>query len=489
MLELKSVHLQKGEIETLVIPVCEDKEIHDNQTVNALIRKAKKTEAFKGEKDEEITFYSPAQTSAKRVIFKGLGKLEKVDIESLRKLTGSTVKQCIKKDFSEVLIAVPSPKKIKQEMPDILEAMMEGALLGNHLFDKYKEEKKHKPLEQISLFVTSEMAKKFSRLIPHVTAVCEGTILAREWVSTPSNEKSPVELAKSIMTVAEKEKLKATVFDVKALRKHKFGAILAVASGSENAPRMVILEHKPKGAKKTIALVGKGITFDSGGINLKPGGSSREMKMDMAGAAAVAATMITVAKLNPKINVVGLLPLVENMPSGSAYRPGDIIRTYSGKTVEIGNTDAEGRMILCDAMSYSVEKYKPDVLIDLATLTGACLVALGDKIAGVFSKDDKLAQAIVRSGEKTYERCWRLPLPDDYKESLKSEIADMNNIADMNGGGSITAALFLSKFVEDTRWAHLDIAGPAFAKKGSAYCGAGGTGFGVRLLYDLLEKL
>ncbi len=490
MLELKSVHLQKGEIETLVIPVCEDKEIHDNQTINSLIRKAKKTEEFKGEKDEEITFYNPAQTSVKRVIFKGLGKLEKVDTESLRKVAGSTVKNCIKKDFSEVLIAVPAPKKIRQEMSDILEAMMEGAFLGNHLFDKYKEEKKHKPLEQISLFVTSETAKKFSRLISQVTAVCEGTILAREWVTTPSNEKSPVELAKSIVTIAEKEKLRATVLDVKALRKHKLNAILAVASGSENAPRMVVLEYKPKGAKKTIALVGKGITFDSGGINLKPGSASKDMKTDMAGAAAVAAAMITIAKLGAaKVNVVGLLPLVENMPSGSAYRPGDIIRTYSGKTVEIGNTDAEGRMILADAMSYTVEKYKPHTLIDLATLTGACVVGLGDKIAGVFSKDDKLAQAIVRSGEKTYERCWHLPLPDDYKESLKSEIADTNNIADMNGGGAITAALFLSDFVKDTCWAHVDIAGPAFAKKESAYCGAGGTGFGVRLLCDLLEKL
>ncbi len=254
---------------------------------------------------------------------------------------------------------------------------------------------------------------------------------------------------------------------------------------------MAVLEYKSKKAKKTVALVGKGITFDSGGINLKPGGSSRDMKTDMAGAAAVAATLITIATLKPSINVVGIVPLVENMPSGSAYRPGDIIKTYHGKTVEVGNTDAEGRLILCDALAYAVKTYRPRTIIDLATLTGACIVALGEKFAGAFSFDDKLAEAIVQSGKNTHERCWRLPLPDDYKESLKSEIADINNISggDLGGAGAITAALFLSEFVGDTRWAHIDIAGPSYDKKGNGYCGPGGTGFGVRLLCDLLEKL
>ncbi|MDM8553087.1 leucyl aminopeptidase, partial [Desulfobacterales bacterium HSG2] len=475
-------------IETLVIPVCEDKVIHDNQTINSMIRKAKETKAFKGEKDDEIIFYNPDQVNAKRVIFSGLGKLEKVDNEALRAMSGKIVKKCINKDFPEVLIAVPSAKKIGQEMTDILEAMMEGGFLGNHLFDKYKEEKKHKPLKHINFFVSSEMAKKFGKLPAKVSALCEGTILAREWVSTPSNEKSPVQLAKSVTAIAKKEGLKVKMFDEKELKKNKFGAILAVASGSENLPCMVVLEYKPKGARKTVALVGKGVTFDSGGINIKAGGGSRDMKTDMAGAAAVAGTLISIAKLKPKVNVIGILPLVENMPSGTAYRPGDIIKTHHGKTVEIGNTDAEGRMILIDAMSYAVKTYKPQTLIDMATLTGACVVALGDKIAGVFSKDDKLAEAIVKSGEKTHERCWRLPLPEDYKESLKSEIADMNNIADLDGGGAITAALFLSEFAGDTRWAHIDIAGPSRSKKENAYCGAGGTGFGVRLLCDLLEN-
>lgn len=209
----------------------------------------------------------------------------------------------------------------------------------------------------------------------------------------------------------------------------------------------------------------------------------------MAGAAAVAGTMLALAELKPSLNVVGVMPLVENMPSGEATRPGDIIKTYAGKTVEIGNTDAEGRLILIDAMAYAVKKYKPDTLIDLATLTGACVVALGEKIAGVFSPQEDLSRAIVEAGKTTHERCWPLPLPEDYRKLMKSEVADLNNISSSRSGGAVTAALFLSEFVGDTRWAHIDIAGPSYIKKADAYCSAGGTGFGVRLLCEVLAKL
>ncbi len=243
------------------------------------------------------------------------------------------------------------------------------------------------------------------------------------------------------------------------------------------------------GAKKTVALVGKGVTFDSGGLNIKTGGYMADMKSDMSGAAAVAATLVTAARLKQKINLIGAIPIVENMLSGRATRPGDIIKSYTGKTVEIGNTDAEGRLILVDAMAYAIKKYKPQITIDLATLTGACVVALGDNIAGVFSDDDELAGAITSAGEITHERCWRLPLPEDYKEMLKSDFADINNMPSSRYGGAITAALFISEFVDKTRWAHIDIAGPAYIKKDNAYCGPGGTGFGVRLLMEVLDKL
>jgi len=305
----------------------------------------------------------------------------------------------------------------------------------------------------------------------------------------PANDKRPHMLAQIIKTAAAKEKLKITIMDEKRLKKEKFGGILGVAAGSTSKPRLMVLDYRVPKAKKTIVLVGKGVTFDSGGINLKATGFIEDMKMDMAGAAAVAATLITVAKLNPPINVVGVIPLVENMPSGGASRPGDIISTYKGKTVEIGNTDAEGRLILIDALAYAIKTYKPDTIIDAATLTGACAVALGEKIAGVFSFNDDLAKAIVASGEKTHERCWHMPLPEDYKELIKSEFADIHNMSSSKYGGAITAALFLSEFVDDANWAHIDIAGPAYVKKPVAYCNTGGTGFGVRLFCDLMEKL
>lgn len=489
MLKLTSIDLKKVRTETLIIPVCEDKTIHDNPTISLLIKKAKQLKEFTGKKDDEVIFYDLKEVKAKRVMFLGLGKLEKIDLEALRTFAGKAVKKCMKKNLPEVLLAVPCGKNIKIDIASAIEVMMEGAFLGNHIFDKYKKEKKIKSLKKIDLLVKPAEAKKYGRLSSRVETVCAGTILAREWVSTPSNDKKPEQFTKSIVTLAGKEKLKASVLDEKELKQKKFGALLAVAAGSHSKPRMVILEYSPKGAKKTIALVGKGVTFDSGGINLKPTGSLENMKIDMSGAAAVAATLITIAKLKSKVKVVGVIPIVENMPSGTACRPGDIVKSYDGKTVEIGNTDAEGRLILIDALSFCIKKYKPDTIIDIATLTGACVIALGEKIAGVLSFDDKLAKAIELSGEKTHERCWRLPMPDDYKELLKSDLADLKNISRSRWGGAITGALFLSEFAEKARWAHIDIAGPAYIKKGHGYCGAGGTGFGVRLFCDLLDKI
>jgi leucyl aminopeptidase len=489
MLHLKSADLKKEKIESLVIPVCEDKDIYEDKTILSLIRSAKKVKAFKGDKDDEVVLYNLSEVKAQIIIFLGLGKLEKVDMESLRTMAGKAVKGVIKKKYTEVLIAVPLAAKVKMDMKNILQAMMEGTFLGNHLFDKYKKEKKFQPLERIDFLVASHEARKYRRLPSRISTVCQGTILAREWVSMPPNDKRPALFAQSIARLARKENLKVTVLGEKELKKKKFGAMLAVAAGSRNKPRMVILEHTPVKAKKTIAFVGKGVTFDSGGINLKPSASLADMKMDMSGAAAVAATLITAARLKLRLKLVGIIPIVENMPSGAASRPGDIIKSYDGKTVEIGNTDAEGRLILIDAISYAIKKYKPRTLIDLATLTGACVVALGEKIAGTFSFDDKLAENIILSGHKTHERCWRMPMPEDYKELIKSDFADLNNVGSTRYGGAITAALFLSEFVKDTSWAHIDIAGPAYAKKESSYCGVGGTGFGVRLLLDLMERL
>ena len=489
MLRVASIDLKKNKVNTLAIPVCKDKNIHDDAIIKQLVKNAFKLDEFSGEKGQVITLYDIPGLKTNRIILFGLGELETIDSEALRCMAGRTVKNCIKKKLPDLWFAVPDSPKMKIEISSTLKVMQEGAFLGNHIFSKYKAEKKKKPLKQINFRVAPQLVGKLRRISSRVIAVCRGTNQAREWVSTPSNEKTPEKFTRSIANIARKHNLKVQVLKETQLKQKKLGALLAVAAGSQSKPSLVMMEHRVTGAKKTAVLVGKGVTFDSGGLNIKTGASISDMKSDMAGAAAVAATMITVAQLKTKLNIIGVIPIVENMPSGRATRPGDVIRSYAGKTIEIGNTDAEGRLILIDAIAYAIKKFRPQILIDLATLTGACVVALGEKIAGVFSNDDELAESVITSGANTHERCWRMPLPEDYKELLKSDLADMNNMSSTRWGGAVTAALFISEFVGDTRWAHIDIAGPAYNKKESDYCGPGGTGFGVRLLSDLFEKL
>lgn len=471
----------------LVIPVCEDADIHSSALMPELVHQAKSLKEFNGADNEDLVFYAPSGVLAAQVMFIGLGKKDKIDGEVLRRACGRAIKKCIQKEISEALFVIPFIEFIHTGPGVILEAMVEGALLGNYQFDQFKKPK-HPSLLKLAFAVPEDSVQHARLLSQKIIIICEGTLLAREWVITPSNLKRPEQFARSLVRMAEKENLKTKVLDHTALKKKKFGALLAVAAGSDANARMVILEHNPDNATQTLALVGKGVTFDSGGINLKPPGSLEDMKMDMAGAAAVAATMITAARLRMPIRLIGVLPLVENMPSGSATRPGDIVKSFSGKTIEINNTDAEGRLILADSLSYVIQTYQPDAVVDLATLTGACVVALGERIAGVFSLDDRMCETLIASGEKTFERCWKMPLPEDYKDLLKSEVADICNITGLKWGGAITAALFLSEFTENTRWMHIDIAGPAYVKKETAYCGVGGTGFGVRLLCDWLEK-
>jgi leucyl aminopeptidase len=489
MITLSAADPGKTAFDTLVVPVCEDRALHRG-AVAELVDTVRSVEKLTGETGEIVLLLQPKGFPTQRVVFIGLGKGAGLDAETLRKFAGRAVHHGMDRKLGSLAIVVPAPELAGVPDSDLIGALAEGACLGNHVFDRYKEEKKRRPLETITLVTTAATAKAHRSLAERVETICAGTILAREWVSTPSNDKVPEAFARIVGAAAKEAGLAVTVLDEKALRQKGFGALLAVAAGSDHPPALVVLEHRPGRVKKTLVLVGKGVTFDSGGINLKPAGSQiEEMKMDMAGAAAVAAALITVARLNPKIRVIGVLPLVENMPSGHATRPGDIVTTFAGKTVEIGNTDAEGRLILVDALAWAVQQYRPDVVIDLATLTGACVVALGEKIAGLFSADDDLAAAVLSSAGRTGERCWRLPLPEDYKEQIKSEFADISNMGATRWGGAITAALFLAAFVEKTRWVHIDIAGPAYCKKPSDYAPAGGTGFGVRLLIDFLERL
>ena len=486
MLHLTPIGLQRQKIQILFIPVCENQPIHSDAVVSALVKRAMAFEEFKGKKDQELTLHQPPECAAERVVFSGIGPVEALEADTLRRMAGRGAKRCIQLGMARMWLAAPDPAATGIAEADGLKALLEGAFLGNHRFDRYKAKKEKKPLGRIDILVPSKPAGRLRRLPAEIETICSAAVMAREWVNLPSNAKPPEALAQLIAGVAKARKLAVEVLKEKQLRQKKMGALLAVASGSNNRPAMVTLQYNGGDRRPPVVLVGKGVTFDSGGINLKTGDSLPDMKGDMAGAAAVAATLAAAAGLKLKRRLVGVIPLVENMVSGRSTRPGDIVQTFSGKTVEIGNTDAEGRLILADAMAYAEWRFKPEVMIDVATLTGACVVALGEKIAGVFSKDEALQAAMVASGRRTHERCWPLPLPEDYKELLKSSYADISNMPSTRYGSALAAALFLAEFVGGTRWAHIDIAGPGLHRKEDAYCGPGGTGFGVRLLMDWL---
>ncbi|NOY68860.1 MAG: leucyl aminopeptidase [Deltaproteobacteria bacterium] len=486
MLKISRKDIAAVKTDMAVLFVSENKSLYKGSATADLVKRAKTYPEFDGKAGSELLFYDISGVAAGRVLFCGLGKAKDINSESLRAAAGRAVKKGIGMKLSSIALCVPEVDLPDPEELPSAGPVMEGACLANHCFDHYRGKKEQKPFKKIVICGDSG-AGVIDDLASRISLICKGTLLAREWVSMPSNDKRPDLFARSIVKASAKEELKAVVMDDRDMKKNGMHAILAVGAGSSRRPKMVVLEYSPKSWNKSVVLVGKGVTFDSGGINLKPSSGISEMKMDMAGAAAVAATVITAARLNYGCRITGVMPIVENMPSGDATRPGDIVKTYSKKTVEIDNTDAEGRLILADALSYAEKEYKPDMIIDMATLTGACVVALGEKLAGVFSPDEDLSAGIVDSSKRTHERCWNMPLPEDYKKLLKSDFADIKNVSSTRWGGAITAALFLSEFVKTKKWCHIDIAGPAYAAKGGDYAGPGGTGFGVRLLLDFLE--
>ncbi len=476
-------------LEMLVIPVCEgDADWYDHSGVSAIVKGALDLKEFTGDENDTVVFFNPEGMMVDQVMLVGVGQQAKLDRDAFRKMCGNSIKKCIAKEISSVVFALPNLSSGKIEPGDILGAMIEGASLGSYQFDAYKKPK-HPSISDIRFWVKQTVANQYTGLLERIQTQCRGTCLAREWVNLPSNHKRPDQLVQLIKNQLTTEAIRVTVLEEDDLREKQFGALLAVGAGSDVGPKVLIMDYGTQNDQPATVLIGKGVTFDSGGINLKPSTSLEDMKMDMSGAAAVAATLITAARLNLPGRIIGAIPIVENMPSGSATRPGDIVRSYSGKTIEIGNTDAEGRLILADTISYMIEQYRPGVVIDIATLTGACVVGLGERIAGLFSNDISLSEDLIRSSQETGERCWPMPLPEDYKEYLKSEHADLSNMSSSKWGGAITASLFLSEFIQNVSWAHIDIAGPAWIKKESAFCGVGGTGFGVRLLIDFLERL
>lgn len=367
----------------------------------------------------------------------------------------------------------------------VYQSLVEGIWLGCYKFDRYLSEREDGEI-RINLIGGTLIERE--RISKAASIVINGVFLARELANEPASVINPVTFAKKIEDIFGSRKFcTVEIFDEQKLAELKMGGILAVGNGSVVPPRLAVINYRHPDATKTVALVGKGVTFDSGGISIKPAQNMGWMKADMSGAAAVAGAMLNVATLELPLNVIAVIPLAENMLSGSAFRPGDIVITYSKKSVEIDNTDAEGRMILADALWYASEQ-NPDIIIDLATLTGACAVALGDAAAGLFTKNDELAEQLFSNGLETFERVWRLPMWDNYHKLNKSDVADVKNTGGRYGG-AISAAKFLENFVkEDIPWAHLDIAAPAIANNSTNYTKTWMTGFGVRLLTRFFEK-
>ncbi|MEI6806345.1 MAG: leucyl aminopeptidase [Myxococcaceae bacterium] len=408
----------------------------------------------------------------------GLGEKDKATPDIYRKAGAWTYKLAQDKQAAKVGLQLLAKASVK--------AACEGAALAPYKFDKYLTEKTELHVKEF-VFLTSDKAA--AKEIADAQIIAQAVMLTRDLINEGPTVMNPEEMAKNAQREAKSGGLEIQILDEKALTKEKFGLLLAVGRGSADfaPPRVIKLSYKPaKKAKKHIALVGKGVTFDSGGLDIKPSDGMLHMKTDMSGAAAVMGVMQAIAKLKPDIAVTGYMACVENGVDSKSYHPGDILISRKGLSVEINNTDAEGRLVLADALNYAQEKDKPDVVIDIATLTGACVVALGPNMAALFSNEDALSNKILEVSKYTGEQFWRMPLSDDLFDQLKTPIADMKNTGERYGG-SITAALFLQKFIEPkTVWAHLDIAGPARNEKDQAYVTAGGSGFAVRTLIELL---
>ena len=462
-----------------------------DQLLGGLLRKAQRSGEFTGKNGEQIFFQPAGEAPAERVLVLGLGTKQKGSLETLRKAAGKAMQQLISKKLDKATIALALSEAGKSKLHERLQACAEGLLLASYRYDRFLNDdvkSARKVPKALTLLIDDNRVKQTcEESLVNAQNLYRAVTLARDLVNTPGNIKSPTYMAEQAQEAAKQSGLACKVLGKKELDKEGCGALLGVAQGSIREPHLIVLEHK--GGKKgdaPVALIGKGVTFDSGGISLKPGEKMDEMKMDMAGGAAVIGTMLAASLLKLPVNLVGLVPTVENMPSGTAYRPGDILTSLSGQTIEVLNTDAEGRLILADALTYA-KRYEPEVVVDLATLTGACIIALGNHATAVLGNDQKLINALQDAGEESGERIWQLPLWDEYDQQIKSDVADMKNIGG-RAAGTITAAAFLQRFAKDFRWAHLDIAGTAWRDQEQPYCTKGGTGVGVRLLVEFLSK-
>jgi len=445
---------------------------------------------FKGKLGDTFVLTATKNDKLIQFVFVGVGKLEgkwNIELENLRRAVGNVVKQLKKLEIKKAVIAVPDEKPFGLIKTRLTRQMIITAFMADYEFEKYKSEKKSSEWNGELTFVVDNK-KEFTSIFKEAKIVGQATNLARYYSDLPANYLTPTSLGQEAKRIANDFDLKCKIFGRKEAQKLGMGGFLAVDAGSEEEGQFVVLEYDcNKKDAPTIALVGKGVTFDTGGISLKPAEHMTGMKFDMSGAAAVIATMGAIAQLKPTVNIVGVTPLVENMPSGKACKQDDIITFMNGKTAEIKNTDAEGRLILADALCYAEKYYKPEVMIDIATLTGTCLYSLGHFFTGLMTKDEIIGTKLQAISLVTGDRLWPLPMDDDFKSAIKSDVADISNIGDSAyKAGTITAAWFLSNFVENTKWAHLDIAGTANDVPGISYLGKGATGAGVRLFVEFV---
>ena len=425
----------------------------------------------------------------RRVFLVGLGPTDSLSGDVLRRAAALAARQARARAVQRLTFPLLDSWSL-ESLEETAQCFVEGSLLGGYVFSQYrkKDKKSAFPGEVVLLHPEGKAQEKIQERLVVARLGAEGTTFARDLVNEPGNVLTPEVLAQRAMEIAQNEQIECSVLGLDQIQRLKMGAFLAVAQGGANEPRFIHLIYHPASPTHRIGLVGKGVTFDSGGLSLKGSKYMEDMKSDMAGAATVLGVMMALAGLNLDVEVHGFIAATENMPDGSATKPGDIVRSLSGKSIEILNTDAEGRLTLADALHYAQEQEKLDLLVNVATLTGACVVALGTQCAGLMGNDRSLVQALLASSARTGEMVWELPLIDAYDEALKSSIADVKN----TGGrwaGAINAGLFLRRFIgEKTRWAHLDIAGPAFLSKAEGYCPEGGSGFGVRLLLDFIQN-
>ena len=439
-----------------------------------------------GKRDQSVLLHTTGELPARRLMLYGAGKLEEVNSLRMQRLAGAAIRKLSAPQLKSVAFLL----RDKLDRDSSVRALVEGAVLGQVKGDFYKSDNKERPeIESLTLVSESAEGPDFEDTLRIGTIMAEAANLARKLAYEPGNVMTPTELARNAQEMAEREGLAIEVMGEDEMKQLGMGALLGVSRGSAEPARLITITYDGLGdgetdSKELIALIGKGITFDSGGISIKPAEHMEDMKYDMGGGAAIVGAMQVLARLKPKVRVLGIIAASENLPSGRAYKPGDVLRSLSGKTIEVINTDAEGRLVLADAMTHAIGRGATHI-VDVATLTGACVIALGEVRAGVMGSDQELIDDLIKAGSECGERLWQLPIDKEYGEMIRSDIADMRNIGNRLAG-AITAAMFLKNFAGTTAWAHLDIAGTAWLETEKPYMARGATGFGVRLLANYI---